>query len=182
MSADLRSLVTAGVCAGALGFLLGRASAPADAALVPVLVGAPAPVNEIRPADESKAEKLMSRRPETKANAPLNPNTLAKKMSLKDVNWDGKRVLVRVDYNCPIKNGVVTDATRIESTLPTLQHLLSAGKPKAIVLIAHLGQPVGAFNRADYTLAPCASKLQVRWCAHHLNPVRSLKCTSTRCV
>ena len=161
---ELRSLITAGVCAGALGFLLGRASAPAEDMHAPVLAGvpAPAPVNDIRPAEESKAEKLMSRRPETKANAPLNPNTLAKKMSLKDVNWDGKRVLVRVDYNCPIKNGVVTDATRIESTLPTLQHLLTNGKPKAIVLIAHLGQPVGAFNRADYTLAPCAVKLQVR--------------------
>jgi phosphoglycerate kinase len=104
--------------------------------------------------------KLLSRRPETASNPPLNPNTLGKKMSLKDIDWNGKRVLVRVDYNCPIKGGVVTDAARIEGTLPTITHLLEAGRPKCLVLIAHLGQPVGAFSKADYTLAPCAKKLQ----------------------
>jgi phosphoglycerate kinase len=44
-------------------------------------------------------------------------------------------------------------------TLPTLNHLLTQGRPKCLVLIAHLGQPVGKFNRADYTLAPAAATL-----------------------
>jgi hypothetical protein len=90
-------------------------------------------------------ETLLSRKPDTTNNPVLNPNTLAKKMSLKDLNWDGKRVLVRVDYNVPIKDNIVQDATRIETTLDTINHLLTKGKPKCIVLIAHLGQPAVRF-------------------------------------
>jgi hypothetical protein len=85
---------------------------------------------------------------------------------------DGKRVLVRVDYNVPIKDGVVQDATRIETTIPTLNHLLTKGKPKCLVLIAHLGQPAGNYDRSAYTLAPAAACLQTFL---PNNPVRFLE-------
>jgi hypothetical protein len=152
---DLKTLTTAALCAG-IGYFVGRSSNDTEV----VASGPAAAVSSHHVTPQSEVGKLLSRRPETQGNAPLNPNTLAKKMSLKDIDWNGKRVLVRVDYNVPIKNGVVTDATRIESTLPTLNHLLTAGKPKCLVLIAHLGQPVGVFNKEDYTLAPAAKKLQ----------------------
>jgi 3-phosphoglycerate kinase len=88
---------------------------------------------------------------------------------------DEKRVLVRVDYNVPIKDGVVTDSTRIEASLPTLHHLLTRGQPKCLVLITHLGQPVGSFHRADYSLAPVAQ------CLARLLPGRTVRFLS-QCV
>ena len=61
--------------------------------------------------------------------------------TLDDINLDGKVVLVRVDINVPIKDGVVSDATRIERIVPTVRDILAAGgKP---VLMAHFGRPKG---------------------------------------
>ncbi len=61
--------------------------------------------------------------------------------TLDDINLDGKTVLVRVDINVPVKDGVVTDATRIERIVPTIKDILAAGgKP---VLMAHFGRPKG---------------------------------------
>lgn len=61
--------------------------------------------------------------------------------SLDDMDIAGKRVLVRVDINVPVKNGVVTDATRIERIVPTVKDILSkGGKP---ILMAHFGRPKG---------------------------------------
>ena len=61
--------------------------------------------------------------------------------TLDDINLDGKTVLVRVDINVPVENGVVTDATRIERIKPTITDILAAGgKP---VLLAHFGRPKG---------------------------------------
>jgi len=54
----------------------------------------------------------------------------------------GKRVLMRVDFNVPVKQGQVTDPTRIKSTLPTIQYCLDNGA-KAVVLMSHLGRPDG---------------------------------------
>ena len=51
----------------------------------------------------------------------------------------GKRALVRVDYNVPIENGVVSDDTRIRATIPTLKALVEQGA--ALVLVSHLGRP-----------------------------------------
>jgi phosphoglycerate kinase len=81
------------------------------------------------------------------------------KMILGDVSAEslrGRRVLVRVDYNVPIEDGVVTDDTRIRATLPTLQHLLDAGA--CVVLVSHLGRPKGKW-RDDMSLAPVAKRL-----------------------
>jgi phosphoglycerate kinase len=71
--------------------------------------------------------------------------------SLDQVDVHGKRVFVRVDFNVPLKDGRVTDATRITATLPTLRQLLDRGA--ALVLASHLGRPKGQ-AKPDCSLAP----------------------------
>ncbi|EEF60690.1 phosphoglycerate kinase [Pedosphaera parvula] len=82
------------------------------------------------------------------------------KLTVKDLNVRGKRVLMRVDYNVPMeeKNGemVINDATRIEETLPTLEYLIGQGAK--IVLMAHLGRPKGT-KEPTMSLRPVAKKL-----------------------
>ena len=63
---------------------------------------------------------------------------------LQDLPVEGKRVLVRVDYNVPMSGGRVADDTRVRETLPTLKRLISAGA--RVSLIAHLGRPKGKKN------------------------------------
>ena len=77
--------------------------------------------------------------------------------TLKDFNAAGKRVLVRVDFNVPIKEGQVKDETRIEAATPTLKHLLQQGA--TLVLFSHLGRPKGGYEAAS-SLAPVAPVLQ----------------------
>lgn len=60
---------------------------------------------------------------------------------IQDADVQGKRVLVRVDFNVPMKDGQVTDATRLESALPTIDHLVERGAK--IILMAHFGRPKG---------------------------------------
>ncbi|HVA66022.1 MAG TPA: phosphoglycerate kinase [Elusimicrobiota bacterium] len=76
---------------------------------------------------------------------------------LQELSVQGKRVLVRVDYNVPMSEGRVTDDTRVREALPTLKHLLSAGA--RIVLIAHLGRPKGKPD-PKYSLKPVAAVLE----------------------
>lgn len=84
------------------------------------------------------------------------------KRRLRDLPADdlrGRRVLVRVDYNVPLEGGRVADATRIDASLPTLQHLLEGGARP--VLLSHLGRPKGAPDPA-LSLAPVAERLRER--------------------
>ena len=78
------------------------------------------------------------------------------KKTIRDIDVRGKKVLVRVDYNVPVKNGVVGDDTRIRASLPTLQYLI---KNQAIlILCSHLGRPDGSPD-LKYSLKPVAEHL-----------------------
>ncbi|RCK77722.1 MAG: Phosphoglycerate kinase [Ignavibacteriae bacterium] len=77
------------------------------------------------------------------------------KMTIDDVKLKSKNVLVRVDFNVPIENGVVTDSTRIIESLPTIKKILSEGG--RAILMSHLGRPKGKPD-AKYSLLPVAKK------------------------
>ena len=80
------------------------------------------------------------------------------KKTLRDENCSGKRVLMRVDFNVPIKNGVVSDDTRITAALPSIRYVLDHGG--SLVLMSHLGRPKGGKVEPEYSLKPVAAKLQ----------------------
>jgi phosphoglycerate kinase len=79
------------------------------------------------------------------------------KLTIRDLELRGKRVFIRVDFNVPLKDGVVTDDTRILETLPTLK--LAMEKDGRLVLASHLGRPKGGPD-AKYSLKPAARRLQ----------------------
>ena len=78
------------------------------------------------------------------------------KLTINDLDLKGKRVFIRVDFNVPLKDGKVSDDTRIRETLPTLR--LAIQKGGRLVLASHLGRPKGGPD-PKYSLAPVASKL-----------------------
>ena len=73
-----------------------------------------------------------------------------------NLNIEGKRVLLRVDFNVPINDGVITEDSRIEKILPTIKFLIN--KKAKIIIIAHLGRPKGKIV-PELTLKPIAKKL-----------------------
>lgn len=79
------------------------------------------------------------------------------KLTIQDLDLRGKRVFIRVDFNVPLKDGVVTDDTRIRETLPTLK--LAMEKGGRLVLASHLGRPKGGPD-AKYSVKPVAKKLE----------------------
>lgn len=78
------------------------------------------------------------------------------KKTVKDINWSGKRAVMRCDFNVPLADGAITDDTRIRAALPTIKYLIEEGA--AIVIMSHLGRPKGK-PVAEMSLAPVAARL-----------------------
>ena len=78
------------------------------------------------------------------------------KKNIEDINVSGKKVLVRCDFNVPLKDGVITSDKRIVEALPTIKYLLDNGA--AVILCSHMGKPKGEAN-PKFSLAPVAARL-----------------------
>ena len=78
------------------------------------------------------------------------------KKNIEDIDVAGKKVLVRCDFNVPLKDGVITSDKRIVEALPTIKYLLSKGAK--VILCSHMGKPKGEVV-AKYSLAPVAARL-----------------------
>ncbi len=78
------------------------------------------------------------------------------KKTIEDIAVAGKKVLVRCDFNVPLKDGVITSDKRIVEAIPTIKYLLNQGA--AVILCSHMGKPKGEVN-PKYTLAPVAARL-----------------------
>ena len=78
------------------------------------------------------------------------------KRTIRDLNLKGRRVFIRVDFNVPLKGGVIGDDTRIRESLPTINHALEAGA-SCVILASHLGRPKGRPN-PEMSLRPVAAR------------------------
>ena len=78
------------------------------------------------------------------------------KKTVRDVNWTGKTAVVRCDFNVPMKDGAITDDTRIVASLPTIQYLHQQGAK--VILMSHLGRPKGE-PKPEFSLKPVAERL-----------------------
>jgi phosphoglycerate kinase len=79
------------------------------------------------------------------------------KKTIGDIALSGKKVLMRVDFNVPLKEGVITDDRRIRMAIPTIQAVLDGGG--SCVLMSHLGRPKGEGAEPAFSLKPTADRL-----------------------
>ncbi len=79
------------------------------------------------------------------------------KKTVKDIALKGEKVVMRVDFNVPLKDGVITDDTRVQAALPTIKYIIDQGA--ALVLMSHLGRPKGKGYEAEFSLKPVADYL-----------------------
>lgn len=79
------------------------------------------------------------------------------KMTVRDIDLKGKRVLMRVDFNVPLEGSTITDDTRIRAAIPTLKYVLEQ-HPQSLILMSHLGRPKGGPD-PKYSLAPVTAEL-----------------------
>ncbi|NMB15941.1 MAG: phosphoglycerate kinase, partial [Firmicutes bacterium] len=80
-----------------------------------------------------------------------------KKLSVRDLDVHGRRVLVRVDFNVPMEQSQITDDKRIRAALPTISHLVN--QKARVILMSHLGRPKGQVVE-EYRLDPIARRLE----------------------
>lgn len=78
------------------------------------------------------------------------------KVTIRDIDVRDKKVLLRADFNVPMKDGIITDDNRIKEEIPTINYLLEKGA--ALIVCSHLGRPEGQVNK-KYSLAPVATRL-----------------------
>jgi 3-phosphoglycerate kinase len=81
---------------------------------------------------------------------------MTEKLSIRDLDLNNKKALIRVDFNVPIDKGRITDDSRIRASLPTIQYVLDHGG--ATILMSHLGRPKGKPD-PQFSLAPCGKRL-----------------------
>jgi phosphoglycerate kinase len=81
------------------------------------------------------------------------------KLSIAELKLAGKRALIRVDFNVPMKDGKVTNTNRIDAALPTVKYALDQGA--SVVLMSHLGRPDGKPN-PEYSMQPVAKVVEQR--------------------
>ena len=82
--------------------------------------------------------------------------SMLNKKTIEDINVNGKKVLVRCDYNVPLQDGKITDENRLNGALPTIKYLIENGAK--VILCSHMGKPKGE-PKPELSLAPVAARL-----------------------